>query len=612
MQFRNDIQGLRALAFLFVFIFHLNHSWLPGGFIGVDIFFVISGYLITSILMHQKAKGTFSFLTFYEKRIKRIVPAHFILVIFVLIAVYFVYLYYDIKTLRGSILGSALFISNIVFARGESYFGVGLSDNPLLHTWSLSIEMQFYFILPLLIIFIKNKYLPYVMGGLIILFTGYSTYQMMVNHATSSMYFSLLARMPEFFVGSLLSLIFLKRKPINKNNSLIISTIGLLAIFGSAIFMTGQSTFPGVLALIPTIGTGLLLISEKNIFSDLLSKKVMVHIGELSYSLYLWHWPIMAFMRYQEGMNVAYDFTVYEILFISVSTYVLAWLSYTFIENVFRTTGNKKFILSFSPVVVFLLVLAFTIPVLAKKSAMPDEYIMPTFGTESNGKKNIETFGNASPTYDRIFLFGDSHALAIKPFLDYIGKQNNFSFRTITTSGYPSIGGVIREEVPAYSAINYEIAQTFIDTTLIEVAKNDIIIINSIGFDRLPSMKIALNNFAKNLRSNQSLIILNTFPIIGRNPVRVNKSIVKSTDFKFQVSDRSRNKELIEEIVNKYDNVYYYDLSKSKVFNSPPFYKDTLMYYDQSHLNVYGAVEMAKDLDADFMTLLDKLINKYQ
>src|SRR5690606_13670204 len=205
-------------------------------------------------------------------------PAHFIMLIFVLIAIYFVYLYYDIKTLRGSIVGSALFISNIVFAKGQSYFGVGLNDNPLLHTWSLSIEMQFYFILPLIIIFIKNKYLPYIMGGLIILLTGYSTYEMMINHATSSMYFSLLARMPEFFVGSLLSLIFINREPISKKSSIIISTIGLLAVFVSAFYITGESIFPGVLALIPTLGTGLLLISNKNIFSDLLSKKIMVHI----------------------------------------------------------------------------------------------------------------------------------------------------------------------------------------------------------------------------------------------------------------------------------------------------------------------------------------------
>src|SRR5690606_25458525 len=152
-----------------------------------------------------------------------------------------------------------------------------------------------------------------------------------------------------------------------KNNSLIISTIGLFAVFGSAFYINGDSVFPGVLALIPTIGTGLLLISNKNIFSDLLSKKIMVHIGELSYSLYLWHWPIMAFMRYHEGRIGAYDFTLYEILFISVLTYVLAWLSYTFIENIFRTTGNKKFILSFSPAVLLLLALTFTIPILAMK-----------------------------------------------------------------------------------------------------------------------------------------------------------------------------------------------------------------------------------------------------
>jgi len=612
MQFRNDIQGLRALAFLFVFLFHLNPSWLPGGFIGVDIFFVISGYLITSILVHQKAKGTFSFLTFYEKRIKRIVPAHFIMLIFVLIAAYFIFLYNDITNLKNSALRTALFISNMLFAKGQSYFGVGLNDNPLLHTWSLSIEMQFYFILPLIIILIKNKYLPYIMGGLIILLSGYSTYEMVVNHATSSMYFSLLARMPEFFVGSLLSLIFINRAPISKNNSLIISTIGLLAIFGSAFYINGESIFPGILALIPTIGTGLLLISNKNIFSDLLSKKVMVHIGELSYSLYLWHWPIMAFMRYHEGKIGAYNFTLYEILFISVFTYVLAWLSYTFIENIFRTTGNKKFILSFSPAVILLMVLGYSIPVLAKKNTMPDEYIKPTFGLESHSKKNIETFGSTHPSYNKIFLFGDSHAGAIKPFLDYIGKHHNFSFKTISTASYPPITGINREEIPTTGMKFYDFAQTLIDTVLTETAKNDIIIINSIGFDRSPSMKVALANFAMSLRSDQSLIILNTFPVIDRNPVRLNRSIVKSTDYKYQVSDRSSNMELIENIASEFDNVYYYDLSKSKVFNSPPFYRDTLTYYDQNHINMYGAIEMAKDLDADFMTLLNRLINKYQ
>src|SRR5690606_14860132 len=143
--------------------------------------------------------------------------------------------------------------------------------------------------------------------------------------------------------------------------------------------------------------------------------------------------------------------------------------SNTFIENIFRTTTNKKFILSFSPAVVLLLVLAFTIPVLAKKNAMPDEYIKPTFGNESHGKKNIETFGSTSPTYDKIFLLGDSHALAIKPFLDYIGKQHDFAFKTITTASFPPIAGINRQEIAASRANNYEVAQTLIDTALTEI-----------------------------------------------------------------------------------------------------------------------------------------------
>src|SRR5690606_20392903 len=311
----------------------------------------------------------------------------------------------------------------------------------------------------------------------------------------------------------------------------------------------------------------------------------MVHICELSYSLYLWHWTIMAFMRYHEGKTGAYYFSLFEMIFISVLTYVLAWLSYTFIENIFRTTGNKKFILSFSPAVILLMVLGYSIPVLAKKDAIAEEYIKPTFGLKSHSKKYIETFGSAFPLYDKIFLFGDSHAGAIKPFLDYIGKHHNFAFKTISTSSYPPIAGINREEIPATSMKFYDFAQTLIDTVLTESAKNDIIIINSVGFDRSPSMRTALHDFAKNLRPNQSLIILNTFPIIDRNPVKVNRSIVKSTDYNFQVSDRSENKKLIEEIASELDNVYYYDLSKSKVFNSLPFYKDTLMYYDQAHIN---------------------------
>ena len=610
MQFRNDIQGLRAVAFLLVFFFHLNPSWLPGGFVGVDMFFVISGYLITSILMKQKEKGIFSFLTFYEKRIKRIVPAHFAMLIVVLIASFFVFLSFDFSKLKLSTVLSGLFISNMEFANGQSYFGVGLNDHPLLHTWSLAIEMQFYFFLPLILIFINNKFLPWALGAGIVILTGYSTYEMAFNNATSSMYFSLLARMPEFFVGALLSILFLKRPPISEKVSILISSIGLVALLGSAFLIDEETMFPGVTALIPTIGTGLLLISGKNFFSNLLSKRPIVHLGELSYSLYLWHWPIMAMMRYQEGRIVAYDFSLAEIIFISALTYALAWLSYTLIENAFRTTGNKKFILVFSPVVVLLVGLTFILPLLSQKRAIPKEYTRVHFGLDSHGKKNVETMGDTTSTGTPIFLFGDSHALNFKPFLDYLGKRHHFSFRTLTTNSYPAIRGVNRNEISQHDLRFFDVAQEFLTITENEVAKSEIIILHSYGFDRAQSLEKALFNFAENLRPDQSIIILNTFPIVDRNPVRVNKSFLKETDYNFQIVNKSKNQSIVREFADRYENVHYYDLSKSKVFVNPPFYNDTLMYHDDRHINIYGSLVMAKDLDSSFMSLLNSLKSK--
>ena len=148
MQFRNDIQGLRAVAFLLVFIFHLNSHWLSGGFLGVDLFFVISGYLMTTITINDIERNKFSFTTFFEKRFKRILPAYLFFLLIISILGSFIFIYTDIYKLRLSIIKAIKFISNLYFSTGDSYFGAKLSENPLLHTWSLSIEMQFYLILP--------------------------------------------------------------------------------------------------------------------------------------------------------------------------------------------------------------------------------------------------------------------------------------------------------------------------------------------------------------------------------------------------------------------------------------------------------------------------------
>jgi peptidoglycan/LPS O-acetylase OafA/YrhL len=151
--FRYDIQGLRAIAVLAVLIFHINKEWLPGGFIGVDIFFVISGYLITSIILEQKEANRFSFINFYISRIRRIVPAYYALIFVVMLAVSFQYIPTDINIISSSFKNAILFNGNNYFKRLDTYFGASASENPLLHTWTLAVEMQFYLFLPIIITF---------------------------------------------------------------------------------------------------------------------------------------------------------------------------------------------------------------------------------------------------------------------------------------------------------------------------------------------------------------------------------------------------------------------------------------------------------------------------
>lgn len=156
MKFRNDIQGLRALAVIFVFVFHLSNRFLPGGFIGVDVFFVISGYLISKIILSKLEKNDFSLKEFYISRLKRIVPAYYFLLIVVWVAFFFIFINADIGKFKLSHFWATIFNSNYYFANADNYFGASSNENPLLHTWTLGVEMQFYLFLPLLL-FIRNR-----------------------------------------------------------------------------------------------------------------------------------------------------------------------------------------------------------------------------------------------------------------------------------------------------------------------------------------------------------------------------------------------------------------------------------------------------------------------
>lgn len=309
MRYRVDIQGLRAVAFLLVFIFHLNKDWLPGGFIGVDIFFVISGFLITTIVLNDISKGSFSIFSFYAKRIKRLFPAYLVMVFFTAIICGCFYLYADIFNLRKWTLSALVFLSNFVFAKEDSYFGVKGAENPLLHTWSLAVEMQFYIFLPLVLLYIRRKFLTYFFVAIAIILSSIVTY-VLFDTNNEAIYYSLFSRIPEFFVGCFFSII---NQNINKNR-LYLKILNYFAVFLIAVFSflyNDSYLFPGFIALIPCIATGIILISdEKSFLNKLLSNRAVVYVGILSYSLYLWHWPIMAFVRY---VNDKYYFNLTEL-----------------------------------------------------------------------------------------------------------------------------------------------------------------------------------------------------------------------------------------------------------------------------------------------------------
>lgn len=566
---------------------------------GVDLFFVISGYLITTITLSDIARGKFSFIKFFVKRIKRIVPAYFALLAVVAVAGIYIYLYTDIATLQGTILRSAFFVSNLLFAQGNSYFGAKLSENPLLHTWSLAIEMQFYILLPFILWFFRNK-LRIILPVIIIATTAYSTYHLYVLENKSAMYFSLAARIPEFLVGAYAGVLFKEGLNLKRGLNNLLAFISLAVLLCCAFFINEDSNFPGYLALIPCTASGILLVLKNNAVSDFFSHKIPVYIGEMSYSLYLWHWPILAFLRY---MNDTYTLHLDEIIFVISLTFILSWFSYNLIEKNFRKISTKRAFLILSWGGLVLAVTYLGMPMIAEKNKISDQYTQPVMGLRSHNGNKIEKFGDQSKS-DQIILIGDSNANMLKPFLNKIGVDNKFSFYTLTTDSYPALNGIKRSEVPDNNINYYYESLKFIPKTDSLIKANKIIILTIARVDKLPSMKTTILNLAENLDRNQKLILLATFPTVTINPLKTKTTIFRKKDYNNLVVFRPKDQNILREIASSHPNVSYYDVSKSKVFKDAPYINDTVAYYNAEHINHFGSVKLADDIGKDFYAFL--------
>lgn len=459
--FRFDINGLRAYAVILVVLFHFQIIGFSGGFIGVDIFFVISGYLMTKIIITGLENKTFNFLKFYISRSNRIIPALVVLCSVLGLVGWFTLTPLELKDLGKHAATSLGFISNIQYFRETGYFNTASHEKLLLHTWSLSVEWQFYIILPIFLFFVfkltnSKNVLKILFSLCFIISLLLSIYISQTN--TSAAFFLLPTRAWEMFSGGLIFLFFNNLK-LSESNKKIIHYFGFLLIIISFILFTGATPWPSFNALLPVLGTFLIILAANN--QSILTNNIVIQfIGNTSYSIYLWHWPIVFYLSYFEKSH-----SIIYIIFSILLSIAFGWLSYKFIETPSRNwLSSKKMKLS---TVYFITLVYICLPI----SIFVSFFIYNGFPNRL--PENIQTIINKANTKNPLFdkcqissgtqipeckygngevkllVIGDSHAEAMLPSIKK-ALPNNTSALDWTYSGCPTVENIKRLDNPNY------------------------------------------------------------------------------------------------------------------------------------------------------------------
>lgn len=399
-----SIDGLRAIAVIGVVLYHLHPDILPGGFVGVDVFFVISGFLITRIILAESEAGQFSFRDFYQRRIARIFPVFFVVLLATLLAAKLIYTPDNLSSVGAMAAASSLCIANFKLLFQGDYFKIEADSQPLMHYWSLSVEEQFYLILPLVIILAhryrttRKKLLLATVGAAALSFA--SCVLLTSTHPTFAFYL-LPSRAWELLVGSLLAFNDLQAKQVTSRWRNLIPWIGIVAILVSYFVIDGETdSFPGFIALLPVLGGASLIAGSENCSSPinrLLATPPVVFIGKISYSLYLWHWPIYSFIDYRLfSESFAYR-TGLKVAIVAV----VSVLSYFAIEKPTRKVLKSPKVAKFSFVGTFVIILVSVIGGVWIRRA---NYVEPSHSSIIEGGIVV----NPDRTESKIVLMGDS------------------------------------------------------------------------------------------------------------------------------------------------------------------------------------------------------------
>lgn len=335
MVYRPEIDGLRAIALIPVILFHAGFEWFSGGYVGVDVFFVISGYLITSIILQEKQAGKFSFSYFYERRARRILPALFFIMLACIPFAWFLLLPQELIDFGKTLMASSLFSSNILFWLESDYFSADAEFISLIHTWSLAIEEQFYLFFPLLMIsFWTLGRLRLIWILSIIAIVSFALSEWGWRHFPEANFYLLPSRIWELMIGTLTAFYLFQNKQAKGYIGELASVLGLSLILLSVFFLDKTHPFPSVYALSPVIGTTLVILftHRETLVYRLLSFKALTLIGLISYSAYLWHQPLFVFTR----LILIEEPKPWLMGLLSLLTIVLAYFSWRFIEAPFR------------------------------------------------------------------------------------------------------------------------------------------------------------------------------------------------------------------------------------------------------------------------------------
>jgi len=449
LKYRKDIDGLRAVAVLAVLLFHLDPRYLTAGYLGVDVFFVISGYLITRIVYTELVNKKYTFTNFYVRRSKRILPPLYFMAVLTLIAGYIILLPLDFYKTGISILGAVLFVSNMQFAlRTGDYFSSDSSEWPMLHTWSLSVEEQYYFVLPLVLIFVLRFLkinLTTVLCVVAIASFGLAEYMSAKSNLAGLSYYFLLTRMGELLIGSILAIVHAKGT-FEKSNSNILASIAATVLVGTLIFFNKQFVFPGFSALLACVPIAMIIHSEGTWVNKLLEKKFVVWIGLLSYSLYLFHWPVLAFARYI--FNTTEGYLHLPLLTQAVCLaliFLLSMISYYAVERPLRTikvTGIKALVLYF---VIPSAALALLAAGVVMKKGLPDRLSTDTIYSahqfshidkdQCPALVSLGCIGGEKTSDEEIILYGNSHAQHYFEMVSMLAKDAGLRVKMYASGG---------------------------------------------------------------------------------------------------------------------------------------------------------------------------------